>query len=280
MQTTTFDPAAFKQAQRAAWTSVAEGWNLGIAQSFIPVAEKLAKFTGIPKGSRVLDIATGNGIAAFAAVAEGATDVVASDIAPTFRPIVEQRARELGIHGSLRFEEADAEALPFKDHSFHVVLSQFGIIFAPNRAKAIGEIYRVLRPGGHGGVAVWCGPDMNPGLAGFLKILNDLTPPKPPGTPTILDCGEPGLLEREFREAGFSEYTEMIVDVTFFSPDPDSAWEAWRNNGPASTALASMDEATRSLAEQRVRELHKQYLTHDGGVRVPAKALFVRAIRP
>jgi ubiquinone/menaquinone biosynthesis C-methylase UbiE len=119
-------------------------------------AEVLLDAIVIPPGSRVLDIASGTGVLARAAARRAGCDgqVVASDVS---RPMLARAAAAGAPDGAapIQYQEAPADALPFADSSFDVVLCQQGLQFFPARAAAIGEMRRVLRSGGVAGMAVW-----------------------------------------------------------------------------------------------------------------------------
>src|SRR6185312_3117561 len=167
MDTPTFDPVKFKTMQKNAWSDVAEGWHNGIAKSFTIVSKELCAFARIPQNGVVLDLAGGDGVASFEACAQGASRVIATDLAPTFGPIILARARELGLNDKIEFQEADIENLPFPDQMFDVVICQFGLMFLPDRMKGLREIYRVLKPGGVFVGGVWCPPEENAALGTF-----------------------------------------------------------------------------------------------------------------
>lgn len=116
------------------------------------VAELLCQAVDIHAGERVLDVAAGSGNAALAAARRGAS-VTASDIAEAPLELARRRADLEGL--ALNTELADAQGLPFKDGSFDVVLSTFGVMFAPNQQRVADELTRLCRPGGRIGLANW-----------------------------------------------------------------------------------------------------------------------------
>jgi ubiquinone/menaquinone biosynthesis C-methylase UbiE len=123
---------------------------------FAPWAELLLDAVVVAPGARVLDIASGTGALARAAAGRAGSDghVVASDVSG---PML-ARSAAIGAPESaapIEYLEASAEALPFEDGRFDVVLCQQGLQFFPQRAAAVGEMRRVLRPGGVAGIAVW-----------------------------------------------------------------------------------------------------------------------------
>ena len=146
--TTTPDPfEKFKAAQREAWSSFAS-WENFTAQA----AAKLVKFAQVAPGQRVLDVACGTGVVAITASRRGAK---ASGL--DLSPVLIERARENASIAAVaaEFVEGDAEALPYPDASFDVVLSQFGHMFAPRPAIAVKEMLRVLKVGGRVAFSTW-----------------------------------------------------------------------------------------------------------------------------
>jgi len=143
------DLAAIKQRQQATWAS---GDFAVVGVTLQIVGELLAEATDVRAGERVIDIAAGNGNATLAAARRFAR-VTSTDYVPALLEKGRARAAAEGL--AIDFREADAEALPFPDASFDVALSTFGVMFAPDQARAAAEIQRVVRPGGRIGMANW-----------------------------------------------------------------------------------------------------------------------------
>lgn len=165
---TTPDYAAIKHRQQATWAS---GDFAIIGTTLQIVGESLAEAADVRAGDRVLDVAAGNGNATLAAARRFA-EVTSTDYVPALleNGRVRAAAERLAVH----FEVADAEALPFPDGSFDVVLSTFGAMFTPEHGRAAAEILRVVRPGGRIGLASWT-PD---GFIGQLfKVIGRHLPP-------------------------------------------------------------------------------------------------------
>lgn len=134
---------ALKARHRAMW---AMGDHPAVARELIPaLGPRLVEAAGITAGQRMLDVAAGSGNVAVPAAATGA-DVVASDLTPELFPSGRQAASDLGL--SLRWQQADAEALPFRTAESDAVLSCVGVMFAPHHQAAADELGRVCRPGG------------------------------------------------------------------------------------------------------------------------------------
>lgn len=130
-------------------------WSLGdyprVAREIVaPLGPVLVDALGIEPGERVLDVAAGTGNAAVPAARRGA-HVVASDLTPAL--IDAGRTETTGI--TLEWEVADAEALPYEDGGFDVVMSCIGVMFAPHHQRAADEMARTCRPGGRVGILSW-----------------------------------------------------------------------------------------------------------------------------
>ena len=143
------DYAAIKQRQQATWAS---GDYTIVGTTLQIVGETLAEAVDIRSGERVLDVAAGNGNATLAAARRFA-DVTSTDYVQALLDKGRGRAKAEGL--DVRFEVADAEALPYEGGSFDVALSTFGVMFAPDHASAARELIRVVRPGGRIGMANW-----------------------------------------------------------------------------------------------------------------------------
>jgi ubiquinone/menaquinone biosynthesis C-methylase UbiE len=166
-------PALFdslKERQRSAWSS---GDYAMIGTTLQIVGESLSEAVDMRAGQKVLDVAAGNGNASLAAARRWA-HVTAVDYVPALLERAGERAKAERLWIDLR--EGDAEALPFKDETFDVVLSTFGVMFTPNQEKAAAEMLRVCRPGGKIGMANWT-PE---GFVGqMFKIIGKYIPPMP-----------------------------------------------------------------------------------------------------
>jgi SAM-dependent methyltransferase len=143
------DYNAIKAKQNVAWSS---GDYSVIGVTLQIVGESLAEAMDVKPGSRVLDVAAGNGNATLA-FARRWHDVTSTDYVASLLEMGEARARAEGF--DIAFQVADAEALPYDDNSFDAVVSTFGVMFTPNQQQAAQELIRVCRPGGLIGMANW-----------------------------------------------------------------------------------------------------------------------------
>jgi SAM-dependent methyltransferase len=143
------DLAAVKARQHGAWSA---GDYAVIGTTLQIVGEELCEALDIRSGQKVLDVAAGNGNASLAA-ARRWCDVVATDYVPALLARARERADAERL--SIDFREADAEALPFADASFDIVVSTFGVMFTADKDRAAAELVRVSRRGGKIGLANW-----------------------------------------------------------------------------------------------------------------------------
>lgn len=173
----TADLGALKARQHGAWSA---GEYAVVGTTLQIVGESLCESLDLRAGSTVLDVAAGNGNAALAA-ARRWCDVTATDFVPSLLDKAYQRAQADGL--DIDFMEADAEALPFADESFDVVLSTFGVMFTPDQEAAAGELIRVCKRGGSIGLANWT-PD---GFIGqvFKTIGTHVPPPSGARSPAL-----------------------------------------------------------------------------------------------
>src|SRR5476651_2880098 len=162
------DLAAVKTRQQAAWST---GEYAVVGTTLQIVGENLCEALDLHAGSRVLDVAAGNGNATLAA-ARRWCEVTSTDYVGSL--LESGRARAQAEGHKIQFQEADAEDLPFADASFDAVMSTFGVMFTPNQEKAASELARVCRPGGRIGLANWT-PDSFIGQ--LFKTIGKYIPP-------------------------------------------------------------------------------------------------------
>ena len=163
----------------------------------------LVEATGLAAGDRALDVAAGSGNAAIPAARAGA-DVVASDLTPDLLETGRQEADAEGV--ALRWEVADAEALPYADGEFDAVISCVGVMFAPHHQQAADELVRVVRPGGRIGLLSWT-------PAGFIgrmfATMKPYAPAPPPGAQPPPLWGD----EAHVRELLGDRVTDVVAET-------------------------------------------------------------------
>ena len=174
------DLEAIKARARATWMA---GDYPRVARLTEPAANEFVARLQLKPGMKVLDVACGSGNLAIPAAKAGAI-VTGIDIAPNL--LDQARARAAGETLDIRFEEGDAEDLPFEEGAFDVVLSMFGTMFAPRPEVVAGELTRVCRQGGRIALASWT-PS---GFIGELFRVTSRHVPPPAGVPSPLMWGD------------------------------------------------------------------------------------------
>ncbi|MFZ6044632.1 class I SAM-dependent methyltransferase [Pseudomonas sp. CR3202] len=243
------DLNALKSRQMASWAS---GDYAVIGTTLQLVGELLAEACDLRHGETVLDVAAGNGNATLAAARRGAR-VTSTDYVPELLERGRERAQAERLE--VTFQPADAEALPFHDASFDVVLSTFGVMFTPDQAQAAAELTRVCRPGGRIGLANWT-PE---GFIGQLfKTLGRHLPP-PPGVQPPSLWG----VESHLRELFDDSAREISVARRLFNFRYQSAahfievFRSWY--GPVHKAFAALPVDGASALERDLTELLERY---------------------
>lgn len=233
------DLVALKTRQQAAWSS----GNYAIVGSTLQiVGEQLCEALDLKSGSKVLDVAAGNGMMSLAA-ARRWCDVTSTDYVPALLERGRVRANAEGMR--IAFEEADAENLPFDDNSFDTVVSTFGVMFTPNQDRAAAELMRVCRPKGRIGLANWT-PE---GFIGqVFKTLGKYLPP-PAGARSPALWGTRARLTEMF-DAGASAISAESRLFNFRYRSPAHFLDVFKTfYGPVLKAFAALEPA-------RQEELH------------------------
>ena len=178
-------------------------------------AAHLIRFAGVRAGDRVLDVGTGSGIVAIVAAQRGAR---ATGVDPTPALLAKARANaQIAGHDDVAWHEGVAEALPFPDALFDVVLSQYAHVFSPQPAAAAREMLRVLRPGGVIAFAAWT-PQ---GLGARLMELGQRYSPRTPDTPrpSPFEWGDPQAVHRYLgRDTSGLEFEHRALLLPALSP--------------------------------------------------------------
>jgi ubiquinone/menaquinone biosynthesis C-methylase UbiE len=259
----TFDLAAIKSRQQKAWSS---GDYAVVGVTLQIVGETLCEAVDLHSNQRVLDVAAGNGNATLAAARRFA-DVVSTDYVGSL--LERGRERVNADRLSVTFREADAEALPFPDASFDVVLSTFGVMFAPNQQQAAEEMMRVCRPGGKLGLANWT-PESFIGQL-FKTIGKHLPPPFGVQSPAL--WGSASHLNVLFGAKGRVDAKSRNFVFRYKSP---AHWvEIFRSYyGPVVKAFEALDATGGAALETDIGSLLDRWnIATDGTLVIPSEYL-------
>ena len=254
-------------------------WEKGdftrIAQSMRESGEALVKSLGITKGLQVLDLGCGDGTTALPEARLGA-EVLGVDIARNLVEAGNKRAKEQGLT-NIRFQEGDATDLrELKDHSFDLVVSIFGAMFAPKPFDVAREMVRVTKPGGRIVMGNWIPNDPTSFVSQLLKISSSFTPPPPEGFISPMTWGVESHIVERFGRAGVPrEKISMMKDTySFITPAPPAHLIATfkRFYGPTMNAFeaAQKNAKEKELHDQLMELANAQNKATDGGTSIPA----------
>ncbi|MGF9758047.1 class I SAM-dependent methyltransferase [Microvirga sp. 0TCS3.31] len=260
------DLAAIKTRQQGAWSS---GDYAVVGTTLQIVGEELCEALDLRAGQRVLDVAAGNGNVSLAA-ARRWCDVVATDYVPAL--LVRARERAEAERLPITIQEADAEALPFADESFDVVVSTFGVMFTPDQERAASELLRVCRKGGKIGLANWT-PD---GYIGQMFKTIGRHMPLPAGMLPPSSWGQREHLDRLFGH-GVTSIQARRKHFAFRYRSPEHCLEVFKTfYGPVLKTFAALQpEAQGALHNDLLRLISEFNRSGDETMVVPSEYLEV-----
>jgi ubiquinone/menaquinone biosynthesis C-methylase UbiE len=255
---------AVKARQQGTWSS---GDYAIVGTTLQIVGESLCEALDIRPGQKVLDVAAGNGNATLAA-ARRWCDVTSTDYVPAL--LERGRERAAAERLKIEFREADAEALPFADGSFDVVVSTFGVMFTPDQERCAAELLRVCRPGGKIGLANWT-PE---GFIGQLfKTIGKHMPP-PAGVKSPALWGTRARLAELFGSDAASIKAEPR-NFVFRYRSPEHWLDVFKTYyGPLLKTFAALEPAAQSALRGDIMALINRFnRSGDGSAIVPSEYL-------
>jgi SAM-dependent methyltransferase len=202
-------------------------------------------------GQAVLDVACGTGLVTLQAAARvgPSGSVCGADISERMTTLAQSAADTKGF-ANARFVRMDAENLIFEADAFDIALCALGLMYLPDPEAALGEMYRVVRPGGQAAAAVW-GQRSRCGWADLFPIVDRRVQSEV--CPMFFRLGTGDALATAFAEAGFTEVLSVRIHAPLRYASADEACEASFAGGPVALAYDRFDESTR-------RAVHGEYL--------------------
>lgn len=262
---TDIDIEAFVEYEAAGFSRVAAAYHRHFGGLTGQVAVPLLDAAGVGDGSRVLDVATGPGLVAARAAARGA-EVLGLDVSPKMVSLA--RRLEPGVE----FREGDAHQLPFADASFDAVVANFLIPHLADHARGVGEMARVLVPGGRLALSTWAEPQRSavPGAL-FLAVQQVGAPPAedvPPGPP-FYRYSDDAAFAALLTGAGLADVEVVEVAFTYRVPSAAVLWDSLLESTVRASAQVrgqrlAVQEAIRRAFDDLVEE-HQR----DGALELP-----------
>ena len=267
-----FDPIQYKTSTRQQWQDAAAAWHRWgptLEVWLWDATQTMLDAAGVGAGSRVLDLAAGAGGQSIAAARRVGPNgsVLATDISPAILDYAAAEAKSAGV-STVSTMELDGEQLDqLPDTSFDAVISRVGLIYFPDQQRALTGIRRVLVDGGRLGAIVYSTPDRNEFFSLPVSIIRQRAqlPPPLPGQPGPFSLGAPGVLEKAFTDAGFTDVTVETVPAPLRLP---SAAECVRfeqeSFGALHQMLAGVPEEDRPGVWTEIEEALTRFETTDG----------------
>ena len=251
----TFDAAKYKQATREQWQRAAEPWHAWgptIEDWLGEATELMLDLAGIVPGACVLDVAAGAGGQTIrAAERVGSTGaVLATDISPAILEYAARAAREAGLTNVVT-REMDGEALEVDAGAYDAVISRLGLIYLPDRGRALEGLHRALRPGGRIATLNYSTADRNEFFSIPVSVIRRRAglPAPAPGQPGPFSLGAEGAIEEAYRAAGFGgiEVHRVVAPLRLATAAECVRFEQ-ESFGALHQMLAGLDEDGRAAA--------------------------------
>jgi len=271
MSSTVLDFAQLKSGMKSSWMA----GDFGRIATFITdTAEDFVRRTPVQAGCRLLDVACGTGNSAIPAARAGAS-VTGVDIASNL--LAQARQRSAAENLDIRFDEGDAEELPFPDHSFDIVVSMFGAMFAPRPDRVAAELLRVCKPGGQIAMANWTPT----GFVGKSFQITHKILPGPPGLQPPVLWGDENTVRQRFSRGASGINLARRMAQFHYPFSPRETVEFFRQYfGPMQVAFSRLDQAGQADLAAQTESLWSEHNTAtDGTTQVEAEYLDVRVTR-
>jgi len=244
---------------------------------FAPYAQLVAKRAAQFGPLRILETAAGTGVVTKAmrdAIPDA--DIVATDLNA---PMLEQAAKQAG-GPRVHFEVADAQALPFKDASFDLVVCQFGVMFFPDKTRGNAEARRVLRDGGAYLLVIWDTVERNLATKVVGNALAELFPDEPAAFYERLPFRyhDRSIIENDLRSAGFEEIDIDTIELSSRAASARDAAIGLTQGTPMRTEIESRGPNALQAATDAAERALLQFEGPDGFA-APMSAHVVTAIK-
>ena len=266
------EPKLHRRVQRYGWDKAVSDYD----RYFVPLlkhcSERAIGMIGLKPGERVLDVATGTGVGAFLAAEQigPSGKLVATDISERMVESVRAEAERRGV-SNMRYERMDAEDLDLPDGSFDAAMCVLGLMYPADPQEAIGEMYRVLRPGGRAAAAVWGRRDRCGWNSVFpitdARVNSDVCP-------LFFSLGAPNALKYAFEKAGFAVEDEQRIDKPVDFASESDMLAAIFAGGPVALAYSRFSPDVREEVHTEFIESVKDH-RRDGGYAIPGEFVFI-----
>jgi len=245
------EPSLQRRVQRYGWDKASGYYEAYWQKQLYPAQQKLLQLANIKDGDKIIDIACGTGLVSFPA-AELAGEkgfVLANDISDKMVEAGTAIAKERDL-SNISFQRMDAEELKVGDDSYDIALCALGLMYFPDPLKAMKEMYRSLKPGGHAVVAVW-GQRKNCGWAEVFEIVDRRVASEV--CPMFFNLGNEGTLQKYMSAGGFKNISVERISSSLNYSSSDEACGAAFLGGPVALAYSKFSDDVK-------KEVFKEYI--------------------
>jgi ubiquinone/menaquinone biosynthesis C-methylase UbiE len=260
-----------RERSRTVWDAMAAGWETSrqdLWEFSRPVSEWLVERLDPRPGQTILDLAAGVGETGLLAAGRvGKTGrVLITDFAPRMVAAARRRAAEFGVTNA-EFRELDAERMALEAGTVDGVTCRWGYMLMPDPAAALGETYRVMRPGAGLTFSVFGGPERNPwaSLVGRILVAERHIPAPAPGSPGIFALSDRKRIHELVTRAGFAPPDVAELALTWPFPTPDAYWWSLMEvAGAISPILRGLPAAAQAKVRTHLDEMAQPFRAGDG----------------
>ena len=266
------------------WEQTAAGWGRmadRLRAWGMPVSAWLIDHLDLQPGETVLELAAGPGDTGFLAaeLIQPGGRLISSDAAEAMLEVARRRAAAAGLPG-VEFRRLQLEWIDQDTASVDAILCRWGVMLVVDPAAALGEMRRVVKPGGRAALAVWDDPGANPWAAIPMRTLVELglTEPPDPSAPGMFSLAAPGRLSELLEDAGFTEVLVDAVELVRQAPSvEDFLAETETLSGLFGRVFRGLDGEGRRAVKEKATERLAPYLTAEGGLELPGRSLVALA---
>ena len=277
------DPEAIQAQMRDRWQRGAAGWGRradAVQEMGLPVSVWMIDQLQLQPGQQVLELACGPGDTGFLAAEQVKPGgiVIETDASEPMLGVAKGRARDLGAT-NVEFRRMELEWLDFPTASIDAILCRWGLMFVLDPGSSLGEMRRVLKPGGRLALAVWDRAELNPWATIPTRALVELghAEPPDPSAPGMFSLADPERLEELLESAGL---TGVVVQALKLDRNDRGVADYLKATLDLSQPFAEVRDSLSAEqwreVEQRVAELAAPFLS-DGHLRFPTQTLVASA---
>ena len=248
------EPALQRRVQRYGWDKASGYYETYWQKQLYPAQQKLLQLAGIKPGDKIIDIACGTGLVSFPAAGQTGEKgyVMANDISDKMVETGTAIAKEKNL-SNISFQRMDAEDLDVEDDSYDIALCALGLMYFPDPLKAMKEMYRLLRAGGHAVVAVW-GQRKNCGWAEVFEIVDRRVASEV--CPMFFNLGNEGTLKQYLGAAGFKDISVERINTVLDYGSGEEACGAAFLGGPVALAYSKFSgDVKKAVYEEYIESI-------------------------